>query len=169
MILRPVRLKLRVVSLPNPLRSGQNGQTLLEVLVALGVGIFILTAMTSAILGSLANAQFSKNQNLATLYAQQGMEIVRDIRNTDWSNFYNTYTSASPTTFCLPKGGTSPNSGSCLPADYIDGFFKREIKFARDALDPINKIQVTATVSFTDSKGEHKSELVSVFTNWNVQ
>lgn len=192
MILRPVRLKLRSstprlrleeVALsqtevrlrfhsddesPSE-RAGQKGQTLLEVLTALAVGVLVLVGMTSVILGSLTNTQFSKNQNLATLYSQQGMEIMRDIRNTSWSTFYNTYTSTSTMTFCLPGGSTTPKAGFCGLVDYVDGVFKREIKFTRDTIDPAGKIQVVTTVSFTDSKGEHKSELISVLTNWNVQ
>lgn len=140
----------------------EKGQTLLEVLVALGVGIFILTAMTGAILSSLANAQFSKNQNLATLYSQQGMEIVRDIRNKDWTTFA-TYNES----YCLAKDG-SLTAGTCV--DKIDGLFTRQLKFENpDAPVDNGKRRVTVTVTFTDSKGEHKSELVSVFTNWNVQ
>lgn len=153
-----------------------SGQTLLEVLAALGVGVVVLVAIVSAVLSSLSNAQFSKNQNLATQYGQQGMEIVRSIKNNSWSSFYNTYTGTSITPFCLPKDDTTPNSGLCQPGDKIDGFFTRELRFERGCIvspcnttnpdDPNLKIQVKATVSFTDSKGTHQSELISYFTNW---
>lgn len=134
----------------------QRGQTLLEVLAALGAGIVILIAITSAVLSSLSNAQFSKNQNLATLYAQQGMEMMRDLRNKDWNSFASRNGS-----FCLLPSGILV-SGLCGTADYIDGIFKRAVVFETVSSGK----RVTVTVSFTDSKGEHKSELISVFTNW---
>ena len=139
--------------------SYARGQTLLEVLVALSVGILVLTAMTGAVLSSLANAQFSKNQNLATLYAQQGMENMRDLRNKNWTSF-----SGYDGFYCLAKDGSLTAGSSC--SGNIDGFFARQIMFENLAVD---KRRITVTVSFTDSKVNHQSQLISVFTNWNVQ
>lgn len=140
-------------------REAEWGQTLLEVLVALSVGVLVLVAMTAVILSSLSNAQFSKNQNLATLFAQQGMEMVRDLRNKNWTSF-----AAYDGFYCLAKDGSLTAGSNC--AGNIDGFFTRQIRFENLAVD---KRRITVTVSFTDSKGEHKSELISIFTNWNVQ
>lgn len=146
----------------------ERGQTLLEILVALGTGVVVLLALSTTVLTSLNSTQYSKNQNLATLYAQQGLEIVRGIKQTDWNSFYTNYTPAggvvgSSSSFCLPKDDTTPNPGSCGVA-VIDGVYKRDIKF--EILEVGTRVKTTETVSFTDSKGEHKSELVTVFTDW---
>ncbi|MBI3069818.1 MAG: hypothetical protein HYY87_00750, partial [Candidatus Levybacteria bacterium] len=55
----------------------QKGQTLIEVLLALGTAVVVLSATVVAVLSALNNAQFSKNQSLATQYAQEGMEVMR--------------------------------------------------------------------------------------------
>lgn len=144
------------------------GQTLLEILVALGTGVVVLLALSTVVLSSLSAAQFSKNQNLATLYAQQGMEIVRSIKQTNWDSFYTNYTAAGgnvgvASSFCLPKDDTTPNVGICTNP-VIDGVYKRDIKF--EILEVGSKVRTTVIVTFTDSKGDHKSKLITVFTNW---
>lgn len=65
----------------------ESGQTLIEVLVALSVAIVVVAAISVAVLSSLSGAQFTKNQNQATQYAQQGLELIRQIRNSDAATF----------------------------------------------------------------------------------
>ena len=63
------------------------GQTLIEVLAALSIVVVLLYGITIAVVFSLNNAQFTKNQNLANHYAEQGLGIVRHIWNSDLSFF----------------------------------------------------------------------------------
>lgn len=53
------------------------GQTLIEVVVVSTVGILVVTALTFAVIFSLRNASFAKNQSQATKLAQEGIERVR--------------------------------------------------------------------------------------------
>lgn len=59
----------------------ENGQTLIEVIVATTVGILVVTALTFATIFSLRNASFSKNSAQATKLAQEGIEKVRTGRD----------------------------------------------------------------------------------------
>lgn len=59
------------------MRRSRNGQTLIEVVVATAVGIFVVTALTFATIFSLRNANFAKNSAQATKRAQEGIERVR--------------------------------------------------------------------------------------------
>ena len=63
--------------------SSSRGQSLAEVIVASAVGILVVSALVFAIIFSLRNANFSKNQAQATKLAQEGMEKVRSIRDRD--------------------------------------------------------------------------------------
>lgn len=65
----------------------QKGQSLIEVLVGLATAVLIMGAITTATISALNNAVYSKNQNLATNYAQQGLEIVRNLRDRKYSLF----------------------------------------------------------------------------------
>lgn len=141
------------------------GQTLIEVLVALGVGVAVLLAVTNAVLSSLTGSDFGRNQSLATQYAQQGMEVVRNIRNSGWTIFYNTYTTApvgASKFYCLDENIVFTISGNC--PQNIAAFFTRRLELIRIDAD---RVRIIVKTSFTDSKGEHKSELISIFTNWN--
>jgi len=55
----------------------QKGQGLVEALIALGAAVIIIAAITIAVITAVSNSDFSTEQNLATGFAQQGMEIVR--------------------------------------------------------------------------------------------
>jgi len=65
----------------------ESGQTLIEVLIAFATLAVVVTASTMAVISALNNAQFVKNQHLATQYAQQGMEIIRSMRENDFNTF----------------------------------------------------------------------------------
>lgn len=57
------------------------GQSLIEVIVAVTVGILVVTALTFATIFSLRNANFAKNSEQATKLAQEGIERVRSERD----------------------------------------------------------------------------------------
>ncbi|MDQ3098433.1 MAG: hypothetical protein M3Q44_01685 [bacterium] len=63
----------------------QEGQSLVEVVIALGIAVIIVIAFTNATITSVRNSQFSKNQNLATKYAQESLELIRAVRDQNTS------------------------------------------------------------------------------------
>lgn len=69
----------------------QAGQTLIEVLVGLATLVVVIAAITSSVLSSLYDAEFSKSQSLATSYAEQGVEILRNMRNNDIASLSASY------------------------------------------------------------------------------
>ncbi len=61
----------------------EKGQTLLELIAVLAVGMIVVAALTFATIASLRNARFSQNQSQATKLAQEGIEKVRALRDRD--------------------------------------------------------------------------------------
>ena len=59
----------------------QAGQTLVEMVVAIAVLIVVILALLSITTTSIRNASFSRDQVLATKYAQEAMEKVRSWRD----------------------------------------------------------------------------------------
>lgn len=57
------------------------GQSLLEVIVVIAVGVIIVGALVFATISSLRSANFAKNQTQATKLAQEGIERARLGRN----------------------------------------------------------------------------------------
>lgn len=61
--------------------DNESGQSLIEIVVALTVGILVVVALVFATIFSLRNASFAKNSAQATKLAQEGIERVRTGRD----------------------------------------------------------------------------------------
>lgn len=138
----------------------EKGQTLIEALVALGAAVLVLSAITVAVISALNNTQYTKNQNLATQYAQQGIEIMRQINQSSWE----TFSSYNARRYCLAQGDTFPcplgsATGSCSQSSQTScgqnyGIFVREVDIAQgsEASCSDESIGVTVIVSWSDGK-----------------
>jgi Tfp pilus assembly protein PilV len=132
---------------------GQNGQTLIEALVALGASVLVISAITVAVVAALNNTEYSKNQNMATQYAQQGMETIRQISDSNWTLF-SSYNSGS---FCLDQNSTvlSPIDQSSLNCGQNFGIYSRQVDIVKN--DSSNtrcqgSVLVAVTVFWGDGK-----------------
>lgn len=139
------------------------GQSLIELLMALGAGVLIMVAIVAGVVMAGKNSQFAKNQNLATRYAQEGIELARSQRDKlGWSPFYANY-SAKPQ--CIDNGGNfTLMSGNCTP-NVGNNFFTRSATFTDSGGTGIS-LSLTVTVSWQDSSGTHESSQTTVLTNW---
>ena len=63
------------------------GQTLMELLLALGIFAFIMTAVFSLVFGGLTTGLRTEEQDFATMFAQEGLDAARSIRDTNWDTF----------------------------------------------------------------------------------
>lgn len=91
----------------------EKGQTLIEVLAALSIATVLVFGITAAVIFSLNNVSSTKNRNLANLYAEQGMEMVRQI----WSSNLNYFNSLPEDSnyYCLDKNYILDNNNPTLP------------------------------------------------------
>ncbi len=148
---------------------GEEGQTIIEAVVALASIMLTLAAITVAITTSVSNSEFIKNQSQASKYAQQGMESIRNLRNTDPTTF-ETLTGI----LCLNEDGTFTVDG-CQGQVNVDSRFRRTAEFTPDPTCGQNEtnseygIRVTVSVNWASGKCSeedrfcHNSELVSCF------
>ena len=65
----------------------QKGQTLIEALIALGAAVIVIAAITAGAISSLSTTEFNSNENLATHYAQEGIEFANHLAEVNWTNF----------------------------------------------------------------------------------
>lgn len=122
----------------------ENGQSLIEALVALGAATLIVSAIAIAVIASVNNSDATKYQNLATTYAQQGLEIMSGQSKSDWTTFHGLGGSVSdgPITYCFDQGKLGISSSDALPTCLaninIDAnnpanmFFKRQVSITKD-------------------------------------
>jgi Tfp pilus assembly protein PilV len=141
------------------------GQSILEAVVALSVAVVIVSAITVAIITSVNNADYSKNQNLATQYAQQGIEILRQLSESNWGVF-----SAYSGTYCLAQGASLPSApgatgcGQNINDANNNPFFVRQVQIvqipaSQTTANCTGSYDVTVSVSWTDSKCQNALNL----------
>lgn len=135
----------------------QSGQTLAEVVVAIGVIVLLVTGLIVGTSVTLKASQHSKARSQAVQYAQEAVEMIRNIRDSGWSNVRN----YSGTTQCLNKAGEwMVKSGSC--SANIDNFYTREVIFTWD--DPRMKVDIV--VSWADGNKTYTAPISTYFTQW---
>jgi Tfp pilus assembly protein PilV len=147
------------------------GQTLIEVLVALTAAVIIIAAIVSASLNALTSSEFTRAQNTATQATQQGLEIIRNMRNENITslsvaNLPNDY-------YCLAKScsALNKNISSCWQrttsscSQNVDTFV-RQVTVLHGSADcnatptPVGlpqgvltgNVKITVTTSWYDSK-----------------
>lgn len=151
--------------------ENQYGQALIEALLALAFAVVIVTGVVIAVITSLSNATFTKNQNLASSLAQEGLDITRNLKESSYQTFF----SLANGEYCATSGSTSLSAGSCAV-----GSFTRAIYINHQGRDQtgaskcaLNGSFVASTVSWNDSKCQsdldkcHKIQLDSCFYDLN--
>lgn len=134
------------------LNNMQKGQSLIEALVALGAAVIIISAITITVISSLNNVEFSRDQNLASQYAKEGLELIRQI-NQDNSTFLTSLTNKK--TYCLGKGETTPiEKVGVEPFSCGQNYnnFIREIEITPSSVECSGNFKIVATVYWTDGK-----------------
>lgn len=133
------------------------GQSLIEVLIALAASVAVVSAIVVTVITSLSNAEFTKNQNLATEYSRQGMEIVRQIAKNNWNDFL-TYTSRN---YCLNKDSAALSLMTGLNCGLnIGNLYDRKITIIQTGSTYcVESTEIISSVSWSDSKCQTGSVL----------
>lgn len=135
-----------------PYRKIKNnlGQGLIEALVALGAAVIVISTIAIAVVTAVNNSDFSKNQNLAKTYAEQGLEYVRTQAREDWTSFSALGTGARK--YCLPEGSTEISGASVDECDInVDNLFVRSVNLSISGCSA-NGRKVTVSVAWSDGK-----------------
>ena len=144
------------------------GQSLFELVIAVGISALILVAIVSLASNSLRNASYSKNYAIASSYVASTTEWLRAQRDTDIAAFllHVLLNSPLPSTYCF----TNLNWNipvACTNTQNISGTpFTRQGVFT--VTYPGGKVSVEAlvTVSWIDSQGFHEVTSSTTYTDW---
>ncbi|HKB88782.1 MAG TPA: type II secretion system protein [Patescibacteria group bacterium] len=151
------------------IKSYQRGQSLFELVIAIGISALIIVVLVSLVSNSLQNASFAKNETLAGRLAQEATEWLRGQRDSD----INTFTQSVATPFNVARCFNAlvwTAIGGCS-GDTIPGTpFTREITFtSKDVViggDTKTIVEAEVVVSWTDSKGLHQVTNATDFADW---
>jgi type II secretion system protein I len=169
------------------------GFTLIETLVALVIFATSITALISVTGSGVANTNYAKNKFIASYLAQEGVEMVRNIRDNNWLFGGRTWADfVDPTngvghclTNCeidsktLAVTSCADQKGCQLYYDYSnqgDGFytysgttsspFRRKI-MVQNGIDSINQAKVTTEVSWTKGGATYTTTFSEYLFDWN--
>lgn len=135
-------------------KKKESGQSLLELIVA--VGIFIVSASSLAffVFNSYSSGSYAHNFLEADLLAQEGMEATLSIRNNNWENLI-------PGTYRLIL---TDDGWSLEPAkNYVDLGLKEAVRLVHVEDVSQDRKKVTVSVHWA---GDKNTSVVSYLTNW---
>ena len=144
----------------------RQGQSIYEVVLAIGVVTAVLVAIVALVSLTQRNAILAKNRAKATRLTQEASEWLRSQRNTDWNIFYAKAGSPAKT-WCLNNLDFFQQS-SCSSSQYVTNNepFRREVNLT--SVNVTNGLQVRADIDvrWTDQQGTHNVTSTTYFTNW---
>jgi len=143
----------------NMLKDNQKGFSLLEVIVAVFIVAVGLVGILTLANMSLKGASTSKMKLIASGLAQEGIEVVRDIRrsNTEWDDWYSgvsngdyrvQYNSANLMSFSETPLKLDTNSGLYQYSSGDDSSFYRKITLTKISAD---EVKVVMEVKWPDN------------------
>lgn len=155
-------------------RRREKGITLVEALVAISIVLLATTGPIVRIKESLVNTQYAQDQMVASYLAQEGIEVIRAIRDSNWiaevSSFetINQCFNATCTVDATEQLANSLSSCGellCPPLEYSGGVYHQRgssnpSKFIRTVeVSAINQdeIQVVVSVQWDTRPGKSQS------------
>jgi len=148
------------------------GQSVIEVIVAVSIFAIVAGSSVIAILGSLSSIRLAEEESQAAFIASEGLEATKSIRNQAWANLING-------TYGLSLGSIWTFSG----ASDIDpsGKFTRTVDIASVTRDGNGTIvtsggtvdtetkKITSTVSWNFTPTRQNSVIMTMYlTNWQL-
>jgi len=137
------------------------GFSLIEVLVFTAVlGLFFVGAVSVATF-NLKNMKMQEHKILATRYAEEGTEWVKQEKEDDWTEFIKKDTSGgSGKTYCF---NSLDWNNLPAPCDYgLSTIYKREL-LIKNSGSPVNQIETTMTVYWQDMGTDLSVPIKTVF------
>lgn len=154
----------------------QRGQSVLEILIATAFVAVVLVGLLVLGTNSLKSTSYSRNLNQASDYANQGVDWLRNMRQTlGWNvlkDIFDEDTPGTSLTYCLNTLPDSESelrafvSASCVPETYISATtFWRE---ATIDLESIGQGVIAITITtFWQNTITHDASVQIKLTQWN--
>lgn len=157
----------------------EQGQSLIEVVVALSVASIVITSLLIVVINSLKNAQFAQTQVRATKLASQAIEQIRAVRDRDgivtftsasgvtkfsdlWLINMNNACSPNPCAFKVNADLSLVQTNQASDTEALGDGLSREVVISDSNDSHQTEKTVTVKVRWTDSSGTHESNLQTI-------
>jgi len=140
------------------------GQSLIEVVVAVGITTLLSVALLSVVSISIKNSRVAKDRTIAVELAQEGIELMRTYRDYNWIVFLS---KATGTNYDLPISWIVESSFSDCPADVfaILNTFKRCVTLTKEGIGDDN-VKLGVTVSWWEGNKLNQVVQSSQLSKW---
>lgn len=138
--------------------NGVKGQSLIELLVAIGVFVTVVSAVGLLLIRTYISAPQAIQYSQAVFLAQEGMEAVRSIRNNNWEDLIEGPHGLAVFNNHWVFQGSEEDVSSQLPQG------KRKITV--ENLTPDKKRIVSQVIWESPWQAQDKTELITFLTNW---
>lgn len=140
----------------------QKGQTLVEMIVVVGVIVLLATGIVAGTTASLSRTETLKVRSEALTHAQTGIELARGKRDEGWNTFW-LMGSAGGIVYCVNSAGVW--SGEPCSVN-IDNTFTRSVTLQTTS-SPVPTMIVTSNVIWGDiSNPSNAVKLRTYLTQW---
>lgn len=156
--------------------KNNSGQTLIEVIIAIGLVVLVLVTLVSALTLGIRNNEYAKNQALAKNRVREATEWIRSVREQmGWDSFYAwavELNGGQPATICvktIPLTLTETlqfTNQPCLSLDIMPGTngFYRNMTFTIPGSG--DEVDVNTEVSWQSGTKTLKSSSVVNLKKW---
>jgi type II secretory pathway pseudopilin PulG len=134
-----------------------HGQSLIEIIIIVGVVVLLVTGLIVAATSSLRFGQQSKSRSQAVSLAREAIEFTREMRDSDWEGL-----SSRNGTFCLSEAKEWSSDIECPMT--IQNQFSRSVVFVSDG----STVEVEVTVSWWESSVIREVKINTAFTDWKT-
>jgi len=130
-----------------------SGQSLIEAVIAVGVVTMVLVALVSGVVSSLKNARYSRDNSVAVAYAQEGIEVIRSIRDRGYEEIQQN------DTYSLSYNGSIWSLTT--PGEVISEKYTRTVVIS-DGPDAANSKKVIVTLSWKEGSSDREVTLTTI-------
>jgi len=139
----------------------ESGQSLVEMVVAVGIAAMVIVALLIGAVVSIRNVQFSRNQSRAMELNREVSEWLRSQEKTSWSQLWSNGSELGEP-YCFWHFNFDLNI--CSDDDnLIDDKFIRQGVLQQDGRD---KLEITITTSWNDTFGDHDETITTYLTKY---
>lgn len=156
------------------LRS-QDGQTLIEIIIAVGLVVLVLTSISAGVAISVRNNRHAKSMEEAKQYAREGSEWLRRMRDQlGWDSFAQAVRAdGASVTYCLaslPQSGAAfiaLGNQACTTSQVINGtVFNRSMSLTTSAGSIPDTVTAVISVSWNDGGKSFASQSTVTLRRW---
>lgn len=143
------------------MKQKESGQTLVEMLIGLAIGVVVISAATYAIIFSLSSSAINQQKQIATNLAQELFNKMRSVTDANWLDLYNLPDKSSSSQYRVIASGTALIFATGTQTTVVNGvtytqFFSVE-NVNRDTSDNI----------VADGNEDPSTQKVTVYVQWS--